>query len=87
MSDVQDAPRTPLRTGVDTLTPSEWRITAMAADGQSNREIAQSLFLSLKTVEMHLSASYRKLDVHSRSEVAEALARHERLPARSVHFQ
>ena len=51
----------------------------MAADGQSNREIAQALFLSLKTVEMHLSASYRKLDVHSRSELAEKLARHDRL--------
>jgi DNA-binding NarL/FixJ family response regulator len=71
-------PRTPLRTGVDSLTPSESRIAAIAANGQSNREIAQSLFLSLKTVEMHLSASYRKLDVHSRSELAEALARHDR---------
>jgi DNA-binding CsgD family transcriptional regulator/Flp pilus assembly protein TadD len=68
-------PRTPLRTGLDSLTASESRIAAMAADGQSNREIAQSLFLSLKTVEMHLSASYRKLDVHSRSELAETLAR------------
>jgi DNA-binding CsgD family transcriptional regulator len=67
-------PRTPLRTGVDSLTPSESRIAAIAASGQSNREIAQSLFLSLKTVEMHLSACYRKLDVHSRSELAEALS-------------
>ena len=79
--------RQPLRTGVDSLAPSEWRIAAMAANGQSNREIAKSLFLSLKTVEMHLSASYRKLEVHSRLELAEALARHERLPAWTVQLQ
>jgi DNA-binding NarL/FixJ family response regulator len=59
----------------------------MAADGQSNREIAPSLFISLKTAEMHLSATYRKLDVHSRSELADALAYHERLPARSVRLR
>jgi DNA-binding NarL/FixJ family response regulator len=80
-------PRTPLRTGLDSLTASESRIAAMAADGQSNREIAQSLFLSLKTVEMHLSASYRKLDVHSRSELAETLVRHDRPLARSVQSE
>src|SRR5262249_9349899 len=67
-------PRTPLRTGLDSLTASESRIAAMAAAGHSNREIAQSLFLSLKTVEMHLSSSYRQLDVHSRSPRAEPLS-------------
>jgi DNA-binding NarL/FixJ family response regulator len=59
--------------GVDSLTPSELRVATMAADGMSNREIAQDLFVSLKTVEMHLSRGYRKLDVSSRSELPRAL--------------
>jgi DNA-binding CsgD family transcriptional regulator len=59
--------------GVDSLTPSERRVAAMAADGLTNREIAQALFVSLKTVEMHLSRAYRKLDLSSRSELARAL--------------
>jgi DNA-binding CsgD family transcriptional regulator len=62
-------------TGVDALTPSELRVASMAADGLSNREIAQDLFVSLKTIEMHLSRSYRKLDVSSRSELPRALQR------------
>ena len=57
------------------LSASESRIARMAASGQSNREIAQALFLSLKTVEMHLSHSYRKLGIHSRTELPEALGR------------
>ncbi len=62
-------PRRQLSTGLDALTPSERRIAAMAAEGSSNPQIAQSLFLSLKTVETHLGSAYRKLDVHSRSEL------------------
>jgi len=46
----------------------------MAAQGLANREIAQALFVSLKTVEMHLGRAYRKLDVRSRSELPGALA-------------
>jgi DNA-binding CsgD family transcriptional regulator len=60
--------------GRDSLTPSERRVAAMAADGLANREIAQSLFVSLKTVEMHLSRTYRKLDIASRSELPRALS-------------
>jgi DNA-binding CsgD family transcriptional regulator len=45
----------------------------MARDGLSNREIAQALFLSPKTVEMHLSHAYRKLDLRSRAQLAGAL--------------
>jgi DNA-binding CsgD family transcriptional regulator len=60
-------------TGVDALTPSELRVASMAAGGMSNREIAQDLFVSLKTVEMHLRRGYRKLDVSSRSQLPLAL--------------
>lgn len=60
--------------GVVELSASEHRIATMAASGQRNREIAQALFLSLKTVEMHLSHSYRKLGIHSRTELPAALA-------------
>lgn len=56
--------------GRDALTPSERRIAALAADGLSNRDIAQTLYLSLKTVEMHLTRAYRKLGISSRRELA-----------------
>ena len=45
----------------------------MAAEGQSNPQIAQSLFLTRRTVEMHLTNAYRKLDISSRAELPEAL--------------
>jgi DNA-binding CsgD family transcriptional regulator len=56
------------------LTPSERRVAELAAEGLSNREIAQSLFLTVKTVEGHLTHAYRKLEVHSRTELPKALA-------------
>jgi DNA-binding CsgD family transcriptional regulator len=65
--------RTMLR-GVEALTPSERRIAEMAASGMSNREIAEALFLTRKTIEMHLGAAYRKLDVSSREELPGVLA-------------
>lgn len=46
----------------------------MAAEGMSNRDIAQALFVTLRTVEMHLSNAFRKLDVSSRTQLASALA-------------
>jgi DNA-binding NarL/FixJ family response regulator len=67
-------PRMPLRTGVEALTPSESRIAQMAAVGQTNMAIAQDLFVTLKTVEMHLTSTYRKLDIGSRAQLAHALA-------------
>ena len=67
-------PRMPLRTGVEALTPSERRIAQMAAVGQTNMAIAQDLFVTLKTVEMHLTSTYRKLDISSRAQLAHALA-------------
>ena len=59
--------------GVESLTPSERRVAELAAEGLSNRDIAQGLFLTVKTVEMHLSRAYRKLDIGSRRELPEAL--------------
>lgn len=60
--------------GVESLTPSERRVADMAATGLTNRQIAQSLFVTLKTVEAHLSATYDKLDISSRRELPGALA-------------
>ncbi|MBX5469407.1 MAG: AAA family ATPase [Thermoleophilaceae bacterium] len=67
-------PRRLVMSGVDSLTPSERRIAAMAAEGLSNREIAQALFVTLRTVEMHLSNAFRKLDIASRTQLPSALA-------------
>jgi DNA-binding CsgD family transcriptional regulator len=63
-----------LLSGPASLTPSERRIAELAAGGQSNREIASNLFVTPKTVEYHLRNAYRKLDIQTRRELAEALA-------------
>ncbi len=60
--------------GAESLTPSERRVAAAAAGGSTNREIAQELFVSLRTVEMHLTNTYRKLDISSRAQLAGAIA-------------
>jgi DNA-binding CsgD family transcriptional regulator len=67
-------PRTAALTGVDALTASELRVATLAAEGQTNREIAQALFVTPKTVEVHLSNAYRKLGIRSRRELAGELA-------------
>jgi DNA-binding CsgD family transcriptional regulator len=67
-------PRSTALTGVASLTPSERRVAAMAAEGMSNREVAQALFVTTRTVEMHLSNSFRKLDISSRTQLADALS-------------
>jgi DNA-binding CsgD family transcriptional regulator len=67
-------PRRLMFSGVESLTASERRVAAMAADEMSNREIAQALFITVKTVENHLSRVYGKLDIHSREELSAALA-------------
>jgi DNA-binding CsgD family transcriptional regulator len=59
--------------GVESLTPSERRVAELAASGMTNRQIAQSLFVTVKTVEAHLSATYGKLDISSRRELKGAL--------------
>jgi DNA-binding CsgD family transcriptional regulator len=58
----------------ETLTPAEERVAQKAAEGLSNREIAQALFVTVKTVEWHLSQAYAKLGIGRRSELPHALA-------------
>jgi DNA-binding NarL/FixJ family response regulator len=67
-------PRTAALGGVEALTARELRVASMAADGHTNREIAQALYVTPKTVEVHLSNAYRKLDISSRRELTGALA-------------
>jgi DNA-binding CsgD family transcriptional regulator len=64
----------PALTGVDALTASEHRIASMAALGMSNRDIAQALFITVKTVEMHLGRAYNKLNLNGRTQLTTALA-------------
>lgn len=66
-------PRREALGGVESLTPSERRVAGMAADEMTNREIAQALFVTPKTVEVHLSNAYRKLEISSRRQLAGAL--------------
>jgi DNA-binding CsgD family transcriptional regulator len=73
-------PRSTDRSGADSLTPSERRVVDLAAGGGTNREIAQTLFVTEKTVETHLGRAFRKLDVSSRRQLPEVLARAESAP-------
>ncbi len=66
-------PRTTALRGVRALTASERRVADLAAAGQTNRDIAQTLYVTPKTVEVHLSNAYRKLDIRSRRELTRAL--------------
>jgi DNA-binding CsgD family transcriptional regulator/tetratricopeptide (TPR) repeat protein len=66
-------PRRTALSGVAALTPSEERVARLAADGMTNREVAQQLFVTPKTVEVHLSNAYRKLEIRSRRQLAGAL--------------
>src|SRR5215207_844204 len=68
-------PRRTEHTGADSLTPSERRVVELAATGGTNREIAQTLFVTEKTVETHLGRSFRKLDISSRRQLPDVLAR------------
>jgi DNA-binding CsgD family transcriptional regulator len=56
------------------LTPAERRIAERVAQGMRNREIGAALFMSVGTVEAHLTRIYRKLDIRSRSELARLVA-------------
>jgi DNA-binding CsgD family transcriptional regulator len=67
-------PRHAALEGAAALTPRQRQICELAAAGKGNRVIAQELFLSIKTVETHLAAGYRKLGVNARSELAAELA-------------
>jgi DNA-binding CsgD family transcriptional regulator len=67
-------PRRRALRGVASLTPGELRVVGLAAEGRSNREIAEGLFVTVKTVEWHLRNAFRKLDVTSRRQLAPALS-------------
>jgi class 3 adenylate cyclase/DNA-binding CsgD family transcriptional regulator len=59
--------------GVESLTTSERRVAEMAREGLTNRQIAEALFVTPKTVEVHLSSVYRKLGITSRSQLDDGL--------------
>jgi DNA-binding NarL/FixJ family response regulator len=67
-------PRRVLLSGLEALTASERRIAELAAEGLTNREIAQALFVSSRTVEGHLTHVFYKLNVKDRNGLAAALA-------------
>jgi len=66
-------PRAAARTGGTALTAAEWRVSGLAREGLTNREIAQRLFVTEKTVEGHLANVFRKLGIRSRGQLEQAL--------------
>ncbi|GIH21445.1 helix-turn-helix transcriptional regulator [Rugosimonospora africana] len=66
-------PRRAATSGIDALTAAEWRAAELARSGQTNRAIAQTLFVSVKTVETHLANAYRKLGIAGRAALDAAL--------------
>ena len=66
-------PRRAASRGRDALTPSELRVAGLAAAGRTNRQIAQALFVTQRTVENHLTSAYAKLGITARPELATAL--------------
>jgi DNA-binding CsgD family transcriptional regulator len=75
-------PRRAVLTGLDALTTSERRIAEYASQGLTNREIAQTLFVTGRTVEGHLTSVFRKLQLRSRNELGAALEESDTGPAR-----
>jgi DNA-binding CsgD family transcriptional regulator len=67
-------PRRVVLSGLESLTASERRIAELAGQGLTNREIAQTLFITTRTVEGHLTSSFRKLRIDSRNDLQAALA-------------
>jgi DNA-binding NarL/FixJ family response regulator len=68
-------PRRHAATGLDALTASERRVATLAADGLTNREIAERLFVTQRTVETHLQHAFHKLNVHRRDDLPAAITR------------
>ncbi len=69
-----ESQRTGARTDAQQLSSTELRVAQLAAEGGTNREIAEALFISPKTVEANLARVYRKLDIGRRTELSAALA-------------
>jgi DNA-binding CsgD family transcriptional regulator len=67
-------PRSLTFTGIESLTARERQVAELAAEGRSNPEIAQELFVTRNTIETHLRSVYRKLELDSRTQLAAALA-------------
>jgi DNA-binding CsgD family transcriptional regulator len=67
-------PRRAAYTGAAALTPTERRVAQLAAQGLTNPEIAQALFVTTSTIHTHLAHTYRKLEVDSRRQLAHALS-------------
>jgi DNA-binding CsgD family transcriptional regulator len=66
-------PRRVVLTGLDSLTASERRVAELAGQGLTNRDIAQTLFITARTVEGHLTSVFRKLRLESRTELGAKL--------------
>ena len=66
-------PRKPIFTGVEALTASELRVARLAADGRTNRQIAEDLFVTQRTVETHLRHAFQKLDITGREQLSAKL--------------
>jgi len=66
-------PRRDAITGRDALTASELRVARLAAEGLTNREIAQALFITTRTAKVHLNRVYSKLEITGRAHLADAL--------------
>ena len=66
-------PKRDALTGLDSLTPSERGAAELAAEGHGNREIAQVLFVTPRTVESHLTSVYRKLGISARAGLSDIL--------------
>lgn len=79
-------PRRPELTGTRALTAAEARTARMAADGVTNRELAEALFVSEKTVETHLTAAYRKLNIAGRLQLRAALGASQGLVPQKTGF-
>ncbi|MFF6783942.1 AAA family ATPase [Streptomyces sp. NPDC012510] len=77
-------PRRGAETGLNALTPAEYRTALLAAEGLTNREIADRLYVTRRTVELHLSRVYRKLSVSGRSDLPAAVT--DSLPAPGQHL-
>ena len=74
-------PRRERISGVEALTASELRVALLAAQGLTNRQIAQALFITMRTVSAHLGHAYAKLDITDRAQLPAALSEERRVGA------